>query len=79
MDDDSEEEDKDQTLTNFWYGNVDEKGRLDGAEYLPEVRGAFACSAAISFSPITVWYLLSPRYPDRVFFYRRTPGITSKP
>ena len=37
MDDDSDQDEKDQTLTNFWFGNVDERGRLEGAEYIPEV------------------------------------------
>ena len=36
MEDDSDEED--QTLTNFWFGNVDQKGKLEGADYIPEVR-----------------------------------------
>ena len=38
MDEDSDDDEKDQTLANFLFGNVDEKGRLEGAEYIPEVR-----------------------------------------
>lgn len=42
MADESDEDEQDQTLTNFLFGNVDAKGRLEGADYIPEVR----CSRA---------------------------------
>ena len=44
MEEDSDEEEQGQTLANFLYGNVDEHGRLEGADYLPEVRFRCACA-----------------------------------
>ena len=38
MDDSEDDENDDQTLTNFWYGNVDERGKLEGGEYIPQLR-----------------------------------------
>ena len=37
MQTDSEDDKQGQTLTNFMYGNIDEKGKLDGADYIPQV------------------------------------------
>ena len=47
--DDSEDEDGNM-LTNFLYGNVDKKGKLEDANYIPEVGGAELQRSASEFS-----------------------------